>query len=438
MRVLEVLPTYPGDRFDGSAIYERSLNRALVERGTCVEVLTTRASRLDHREHFHIAWPNDLPRQDEHDGVPIRRFDAVDVGRVGGAASAAVLRRWSREDFTTGVVLAGSAQFVEAGVAHAHRRPRRVDLLADLGRGPLVPGLIAHLLRSASRYDLILAGYAPFSLPRQVLWAASRSGVPVVLLPFIHEGDRYHLFSSLLRTYEKAAAVLTLSEHTSEFLRAYVPRAKPVTLGAGFTVPGGSTVSVDEFRARHNLGQRRIVLFVGRKEHGKRYDLAVDAVEMLPRDTLLVMVGRDVDGKKIESDRVRQLGLLPDDELAAAYEACHVFVLPSMFESFGMVFLDAWLRGKPVIGNATCGAAASLIDDGVDGFLCRNAREIAAAARRLFDDPGFAARIGGAGRAKTLAEYTWDRVADRALEALEQITLSSRTRKRGGTIGACL
>jgi glycosyltransferase involved in cell wall biosynthesis len=436
MRILEVLPTYPGDTFDGSAVYERNLNRALVERGVHVEVLTTRANRLNHVEHFSIAWPNELPRRDEHDGIPIRRFDALDVGRAGAAASDAVLRRWSHEDFTEGAVIEGSASFIGVAVARAQRRPQRFDLFADLGRGPLVPRLVAHLLRCASKYDVILAGYAPFSLPRQVVWAASRSGVPVVLLPFIHEGDRYHQFNSLLRTYEQAAAVLTLSEHTSEFLRTYVPRAKPVTLGAGSTIPTTSRISVPEFRARHGLDRRPIILYVGRKEHSKRYDLAVDAVDMLPGDALLVMVGRDVDGKKIESDRVRHIGLLSGDELAAAYEACDVFVLPSMFESFGMVFLDAWLRGKPVIGNATCGAAASLIDDGVDGFLCRDAREISSAAHRLLSDPALAARMGSAGRVKTLSDYTWDRVADRALDALQGVTPRSAGRQQPAIAGA--
>jgi hypothetical protein len=161
------------------------------------------------------------------------------------------------------------------------------------------------------------------------------------------------------------------------------------------------------------------MLYVGRKERSKRYDLAVDAVDMLPGDAVLLMVGRDVDGKAIESERVVQLGWLSDEELAAAYEACDVFVLPSMFESFGMVYLDAWIRGKPVIGNKACGAAAALIDDGVDGFLCGDAREIASAARRLIDDPRLAARMGSRGQAKTLADYTWERVGDRALEALQ-------------------
>jgi glycosyltransferase involved in cell wall biosynthesis len=423
VRVLEILPTYPGDPFDGSAVYERNLNRALLERGVEIEVLTTRAKRLRHVQHFSIAWPNELPAHDEHEGVQVRRFNAIDPGRAGVAASNAMLRRWSREDFVEGAVAAGSARFTEVAVEQARRRPRRYDMLADFGRGPLAPRLLVHLARCASKFDVILAGYAPFSLPRQVIWAAARSGVPVVLLPFIHENDRYHQFNSLLRAFEQAAAVLTLSAHTTDFLHTHVPGANPVTLGAGFTTVGTGAISASEFRARYGLDERPVVLYVGRKEHGKRYDLAVDAIEMLHDDAVLVMVGRDVDGKAIESERVQQLGTLSDQELAAAYEACDVFVLPSTFESFGMVFLDAWLRGKPVIGNATCGAAASLIDDGVDGFLCRDAREIAAAARRLIEDSAFATAMGAAGRAKTLSEYSWERVADRALQALHAVAV---------------
>jgi glycosyltransferase involved in cell wall biosynthesis len=428
MRILEVLPTYPGDPYDGSAIYERNLNRALRERGVEIEVLTTRASRLRHDHQFSITWPDELPTRGEHEGVPIRRFHAVDTSRVGASVSDAILRRWSREDVTEGEVVAGSESFTEAAAAQARRRPRRFDMLADVGRGPLVPGLAAYALRHAPSFDVVLAGYAPFSLSRQVLWAARRSGVPVVLLPFIHENDRYHQFNSLLRTYEQAAAILTLSPHTSDFVRKCVPRARPVTLGAGVTVARAPAISAAEFRARHGIDDRPMILYVGRKERSKRYDLAVDAVEMLSGDAVLVMVGKDVDGRAIDSRRVQQLGLLPDGELAAAYEACNVFLLPSMFESFGMVFLDAWLRAKPVIGNRASGAAISLIDDGVDGFLCRDARQISAACSRLIEDPGLATRMGTAGRIKTLEHYTWERVADRALHALHEVVGAAHRR----------
>lgn len=422
MRILEVVPTYPGEPHDGSAVYQRRLNRALTARGVEIEVVTTRARRLRHEAEFAIEWPDDLPSRDSHEGMPIRRFHAVGTRRVGQLASSAIVRRWTREDMHDGAVHPGSVGFVDAAARAARARPRRLDLLADIGRGPIVPRLIAHVVSRASSYDLILVGHSPMSLARQVLLATARSGPPVVLLPFIHENDRFHYFNSLFHSYERAAAVLTLSEHTSEFLREHVPLAHPVALGAGFTevnTEGG--VSAADFRAKYGLGDGPVLLFVGRKEPSKQYDLAVEAVEQLPGDALLVMVGRDVDQKAIASRRVRQLGTLSDADLAAAYEACDVFVMPSAYESFGMVFLDAWLRGKPVIGNRSCGASAALIAHGVDGFLCSDADEIAAVAKRLIEDSELSAAIGAAGRGKVLAEYTWDRVADRALAAFRAV-----------------
>jgi glycosyltransferase involved in cell wall biosynthesis len=424
VRVLEVLPTYPGEPYDGSAVYQRRLNRALMARGVEIEVLTTRAAQLRHEGEFSIEWPDDLPARGSYDAVPIRRYHAINMKRVGRIASRAIVRRWTREDMRGGSVHPGSAGFVDSAARRAKARPRRFDLLADIGRGPIAPRLIARLIRQASSYDIVLVGHSPMSLARQVLAATARSGTPVVLLPFIHENDRFHYFNSLFRGYEQAAAVLTLSPHTSDFLREHAPLAKPVALGAGFTEASGDAASAAEFRVKHGLGDKQIFLLVGRKEPSKQYDLAVEAVEQLPGDAVLVMIGRDVDQKAIASTRVRQLGTLSDADLAAAYEACAVFVLPSAYESFGMVFLDAWLRGKPVIGNRSCGASAALIADGVDGFLCSDADEIARVAKRLIEDPNLAARVGRAGRSKALTEYTWERVADRALVAFNEVLAS--------------
>jgi glycosyltransferase involved in cell wall biosynthesis len=430
MRLLEVLPTYPGDLYDGSAVYYRALNAALLERGVEIEVLCTRARRLRHRHEFSITWPNELPSREVHAGVRVRRFRTINSDRLGQLASDAVSRRWSREDAASGEIVPGSAGFVDAAIDEARRRPRRFDLLADLGRGPLAPHLIAHLRKWVPLYDVVLVGYTPFSLQRQVLWAAGGLGVPIVLLPFIHENDRYHHFGSQLDTYERAAAVLTLSPHTSDLLRKHAPRSSPVTLGAGVTTGGGSGEGGTEFRSRHGLGDRPMLLFVGRKEKGKQYELAVDAVEMLGEDAVLVMIGRDVDHTVIRSKRVCQLGTVSDEELGAAYEACDVFVFPSALESFGMVVLDAWVRGKPVIGNPLSGATSALIEDGVDGFLCGTSGEIAAVVEQLLAQPALRERIGSAGRAKTLREYTWARVADRALEAFAEIVAHRRPADR--------
>lgn len=430
MRILQIVPTYPGDPLDGSAVYQRNLNRALHAAGAEISVFTTTAARRRHDHPFAIRWPDELPASDEHEGVSITRFPALDLKAGALRASMAVLRRWSHEDFREGALMAGSRRYTDVAVAQARRRPRRYDNLADLARGPLSPGLLGSVRRHLRDFDVVLAGYAPFSLGRQALKALAGTGMPVALLPFIHENDRYHLFASLLDTYAQADVVLTLSPHTADFLSRHVPEARAVVLGAGVD-PAREEMSGDTFRRRHDLGDGPVVLYVGRKEAGKRYEMAVEAVDQLEGRATLVMVGRDVDGKRLRSHRVRQLGPLPAEELHAAYAACDVFLFPSTFESFGMVFLDAWSHGRPVIGNANCGASAALIDDGVDGLLCGEASGMAAAIRSLIDDRDLAARMGAAGREKVRRTYTWGQVGTRALHALEAIT--SARDARGST-----
>lgn len=411
---------YPGGAYDGSAVYHRSLNAALRARGVEISVACTRSSHLQHVLPFFLRWPNELSRRTSDAGIPVRRFRSVNVDPIGPALSGLVMRRWSREDTRGGEVLSGSSQYVRAAVQRAINRPARYSAYADIGRGPLSPGLIGHIARVASRFDAIMVGYAPFSLARQVLFVAQLTSTPVAVLPFLHDTDRYHHFASLYDVYRRASVVLTLSGHTTKFLNEHVPECHAATLGAGVTLSADEPNPTDiaQFRRRHHLYNRRILLFVGRKEPGKRYEMAVDAVNRLDDDAVLVMVGGDHDGKEISSARVRYLGTVSDRELAVAYASCDVFVFPSEHESLGMVFLDAWKHGKPVVGNARCGAAATLIDDGVDGYLCRDATAIAAAARRLLSDSALADTLGSAGREKVLTEYTWAHVADRTIDAL--------------------
>jgi glycosyltransferase involved in cell wall biosynthesis len=137
------------------------------------------------------------------------------------------------------------------------------------------------------------------------------------------------------------------------------------------------------------------------------------------------MIGADVDRRPIESTRALYLGVVPRADLLDAYDACEVFVLPSEHESFGIVFLEAWMRGKPVIGSARGRPVASLIDAGRDGLLADGAAELAAHIDALLADPARAQGLGAAGRAKVLQRYTWDRIG-RAVLALYERLIAGR------------
>jgi len=98
-----------------------------------------------------------------------------------------------------------------------------------------------------------------------------------------------------------------------------------------------------------------------------------------------------------------------------------VFVLMSESESFGMVLAEAWLRGKPVIANAACGPAASLVDEVNDGLLARDAPSLARAIASLLDDPQAAREMGARGREKAGRAFTQRAATLRFLVAIESI-----------------
>ena len=94
-----------------------------------------------------------------------------------------------------------------------------------------------------------------------------------------------------------------------------------------------------------------------------------------------------------------------------------MLVVPSKFESFGIVLLEAWTHGKPVIACRDT-ATACVVDDGVDGFLSEygNSAELAGLIVRLLTDEPLRRALGARGQRKVGERYTWD-VVGRELHA---------------------
>jgi glycosyltransferase involved in cell wall biosynthesis len=427
MRALHIFPLFAADLTDGASHYQYILTKRLAERGVDVEVWTTRTRELCASAAFGIEWPDaDIPTEEVVAGIPVRRFSASlsPSLKIGRAISKAVLHRWGKEDTRRGRILPGSRNLVPELHRRAEQRPRLYDWASLLGRGPNPPELWTNLLRHGRDYDVILVGFAPFALPWTVSHIARWIGRPCVVLPLFHPDDPYHHFASLYRSFARADAVLSQTPHSTALLRQWLPAARPVEIGVGVDTASYRDASIDGagFRARHGLAGKRIVLMVGRKEPAKRWTLAVDAIERLADDDVrLVMIGGDADGVPIDSKRVLFLGKVDDAELRDAYDACDLLVHPSAHESFGFVFLEAWMREKPVIGNRLCGPVSTVIEEGRDGFLVVGASEMAARIRELLDAPELSARLGRAGREKAETRYDWDVIAARVAALYDEL-----------------
>jgi glycosyltransferase involved in cell wall biosynthesis len=116
------------------------------------------------------------------------------------------------------------------------------------------------------------------------------------------------------------------------------------------------------------------------------------------------------------SDRVRFLGWR--DDRKALLAACDVVVLPSRYEPFGTVIVEAWAMRRPLVATRADGAR-QYVKDGETGLLCAidDAAGLAACLRRVTADPGLAARLAEAGYRRYTAAFTRDIVLDQLLAA---------------------
>src|SRR5207247_834428 len=151
------------------------------------------------------------------------------------------------------------------------------------------------------------------------------------------------------RAFRRAAAVLAFSPAQKAFFESLGARAE--VIGGGGVDPAefeGRPESADAFRQRFGIEKIPLILFVGRKAASKRYDLLVQAVDFLNSHLAckLVIVGPDEDGQPIASANVVYLGRQERGAVVEAYRAADVFAMMSESESFGMVFLEAWMAKK--------------------------------------------------------------------------------------------
>ena len=117
-------------------------------------------------------------------------------------------------------------------------------------------------------------------------------------------------------------------------------------------------------------------------------------------------------------DAVEFLGFVPDAELPDLYARARVFAMPSLYEGFGIVMLEAMSASLPVVAFRTGGAPDAIVE-GETGHLA----DPATLGDRLADvleDPDRAAEMGRRGRRRVEAEFSWERVAERFLEVYEE------------------
>jgi glycogen synthase len=423
MRILHIIQRYY-PYIGGSELYFQELSERLAQAGHRVEVWTTDAWDLDY------FWSKKARRvateRETHNGVHIRRFPVKHL-----PLPSIYYRAWRR------------------GMAELSALPgsgRMVPVLQRMSRiTPWVPSLeraLAALPRGA--FDIVHTTNIPFeSMILAGARYAERVGIPHVITPFTHLGEpgdtsisRYYTMPHQIDLERRASTVIVQTRLERDYLAERgVSARKMERVGVGvnpYEVVGGDG---ERFRRKYGVDEP-IVYYIGAAAYDKGTVHTIEAVQRLwdrGVDATFIMAGSTMLDKFKDyyerlpgqvRDRCRWLGFISDEDKRDLQAAGQVFCMPSRTDSFGIVYLEAWLNGVPVIG-ANAGGVPEVITDGVDGYLVEFG-DVSALANRielLLRRPEAAHALAEAGRRKVLAEHTWDHKIARIAEIYRNVKM---------------
>jgi glycosyltransferase involved in cell wall biosynthesis len=320
------------------------------------------------------------------------------------------------DDFETVARREAPSAWVASLIAVAQRRARDEDSTFFDVRGPHSGALEEWLRANVGSYDVVLTQGTPFVTPAVVADIAAEQNVPVVQLPHFHMEDRYYHWRRYYDMFASARRVVA-SSRSAKTAFFDVIGAPSVVLPGGGVDPGEFDAAYVErarvaFRTLHPP-PNPFVLVLGRKTGAKRYRLVVDAVAALNargHSVDLVLLGPDEDGARIDAPYVYAYGERPRDLVVGALACALCLANLSESESFGIVLLESWLAGRPVVAQRRCVAFTDLVVHGENGFLAETAEEVAQAVETYINDPECATRHAEAGRDVAVA-FTWSRIA---------------------------
>lgn len=344
----------------------RQVARELTERGHAVEVWT-----VDRGEH--------LVKQDV-EGVTVRYLPTpLPARRAGNLARFAVAGPVALTTWLRAV------------------REFRPDVLHVHCFGPNGP--YARVVAKLSRLPLVLTSHGETFADQNDIF--SRSAL---------------LRSELRKACASAAAVTGVSSIVTNDLEQNFA-ATGVTV-----VPNGVRAALSQIsdELSDSEGTKQGAVAVGRLVHVKGFDLLLQALPISTKTSLRI-IGDGPERAKLAqlaerlgvSNRVEFLGQHSPEEVQRIMREASVVVVPSRREAFGIVALEAWVSGTPLIATSLTGPAG-FVTDGVDGVLVdpQDAAALAGAIDGVLNDPARARELAAHGR-EAVRDYTWERVADR-------------------------
>lgn len=407
MKLIQVPRRFVADEWGGTETTILQTSRALQALGQEVQIFTSRA--LSTR------------RQERIGGIPVKRF------------------RYSYPYF-------GLSRQARHEMDRKGGNLLSLSLLWGLLREPGVDLLHAHSgkrLGGAVRTAARLRG-----IPYVVTLHGGHFAIPPgemtqMLAPIDRTVEWGRIAGMLLgsrRVLADASAVLCVGADELEAARAALPTQRVELMPNGVDCAAFANGDGRAFRNAYAIpAARRLLLCVSRIDYQKNQLGLVEAfAELLPHqpDLHLVLIGpitvasyhRRLRARIAELGLEQHLTLVPglnhdDPLLTAAFHAADLFCLPSLHEPFGIVILEAWAAGLPVVASRI-GGVPSFTVDGVDCLHSdpHDSSHLARQIDRLLRSPTLAQRLSAAGLHKARTEFDWAVISERLLRFYQSLS----------------
>jgi D-inositol-3-phosphate glycosyltransferase len=399
------LATLGGKDTGGMNVYVRDLARELGRRGIGVDVYTR--SQDEHVPHVlhDLGFGNRIVHVPAGPETPVPKDELPNY--LG--------------EFVSGVLSFAEARDLSYDILHAHY---------------WLSGLVGLELRRRWGAPLIQMFHTLGEMKNRVARSADEQSPP----------GRMEAERRLLREADRVVA--STQAELAQFQWLYQEdTSRVVVIPPG--VDTGRFYPINSDEAKEFIGipcGNRLILFVGRIEPLKGLDTLLEAMAILQREKkiesrslCLAIVGGDPDAspeqmtaemkrlqemrEKLQLDQlVTFLGKKDQDTLPYYYCASEAVVVPSHYESFGLVALEAMACGTPVVASET-GGLVFLVRDGETGFHVPvgDAAALAAKIGMLIGDPALRARLGRQAVAYA-QKYAWPLVADQIVDVYRSLT----------------
>jgi glycosyltransferase involved in cell wall biosynthesis len=280
-------------------------------------------------------------------------------------------------------------------------------------------------------FDLVIAGPTPTTtIYYALLYRIAHRSSRLIFFPHMHTRDRMHTSPLNIWVLKRASGILATTDSEKNYLRnrgikdSRLNRVANGVEDALLQIPPQKEEKYDD-----------CVLFIGYEGEHKRIPLLIEAMQSVwkkgyinplviagARTNFSVTIDEKISNVPLElQPRIFRINDFAEDAKVVLLDSCSVLVNPSSYESFGIVFLEAWARGKPVIGSRIP-AVREIIKDGINGFLFdpQNSDDLEEKIIRLICDKSLANRMGRAGQAEVRDRYVWSKIVSQIEIAITQ------------------